>query len=231
MNAQTQHPKPASTPKPKQAEIYEQLAAAGGALANPHRLKMLNLLCHGEKTIDALATLTGQSLASASAHVKVLRASHLVVTEKRGRQVFCRPSDERVCELWLAFRDLGELVIPAVREIMRTDFDADEALSPLSEQELHDRLEKGRFALLDLRPAAEYEQGHLPKARNIPFDSLDEAAGRLPKKTPLLVYCRGPFCASAIAGNHRLRDQQFRSQRLRFSVPEWKAAGFTVEVN
>lgn len=229
MNTKTDNA--SSTPKPKQAEIYKQLAATGGALANPHRLKMLNLLCHGEKSVDTLARLTGQSMASASAHVKVLRTSHLVVTEKRGRQVFCSLSDSRVDELWLAFRDLGEAVIPEIREIMRNDFNADESLSPLSEHDLHERIEKERFTLLDLRPVAEYKHGHLPKSRNVPFAHLDETTSQLSRKSPLLVYCRGPFCAAAIEGNDLLRAAQFRSQRLRFSVPEWKAAGYPVEVN
>lgn len=222
---------PAMAERPKQAEIYQHLASVGGALANPHRLKMLSLLAQGEKSIDELAQLTGQSLAAASANAKVLRNSHLVSTDKRGRSVFCRLADERVSELWLRFRDVGESVVPEIREIMRDEFDADPALSPLSAQELRDKLNKGRVTLIDLRPASEYAQGHLPKARSVPFDALAESAGDLPKSSSMLVYCRGPFCAAAFAGNQWLRQHRFKSQRLRFSVPEWKAAGLPVEVN
>lgn len=213
----------------KQALIYENLALVGSALASPHRLKMLQLLSHGEKSIDELAQLTGQSLASASAHMKTLRASNLVATEKRGRSTYCRLRDERVSDLWLRFRDLGESIVPDIREIMREGFDDDAGLSPLAVDELAGRLQKRRFALLDLRPREEYEQGHIPTARSVPYEILSEASEKLPKKTPLLVYCRGPFCAAAIAGNNYLREHRFNSQRLRFSVPEWKAAGLPVE--
>ncbi|WP_372725733.1 rhodanese-like domain-containing protein [Novipirellula sp.] len=82
---------------------------------------------------------------------------------------------------------------------------------------------------MDLRPASEYDQGHLPKARNVPFASLAETAAKLSKSATMLVYCRGPFCAAAFAGNRWLREHQFKSQRLRFSVPEWKAAGLSIE--
>ncbi|MCG6155876.1 ArsR/SmtB family transcription factor [Rubinisphaera margarita] len=215
----------------KQAQIYEQLSGIGGALANPHRLKMLQLLTHGERTIDELGQLTEQSLAATSAHVKSLKASHLVSTEKRGRSTFCYLSDARVLELWLRLRDLGEIIVPEIREIMREDFDADTGLSPLTPNDLNTRLKRGRFILLDLRPGAEFEKGHLPRARNIPFDTLETACEHLPRKTPLLVYCRGPFCAAAMEGNQRLRDQSFNSLRLRFSVPEWRAAGLPVEEN
>ncbi len=217
--------------KRKQAAIYQQLAGVGSALSNPHRLKMLSLLAQGEKPIDELARLTNQSLAAASANVKVLRNSHLIATDKRGRSVFCSLADPRVAELWLRFRDLGEVIVPEIREVMREEFDADETLSPLSPQDLRDKLNRGRLTLVDLRPATEYDQGHLPKARNIPFDSLGDLASDLPKSYPMLVYCRGPFCAAAYAGNYWLNDQRFKSQRLRFSVPEWRDAGLPIESN
>lgn len=217
--------------KRKQAAIYQQLADVGGALSNPHRLKMLSLLAQGEKPIDELARLTNQSLAAASANVKVLRNSHLITTDKRGRSMFCTLADRRVAELWLRFRDLGEVIVPEIREVMREEFDADESLSPLSPRDLQDKLDRGRLTLVDLRPVTEYEQGHLPRARNVPFDSLADLARDLPKSYPMLVYCRGPFCAAAYAGNHWLNDQRFKSQRLRFSVPEWKDVGLPVELS
>lgn len=217
--------------KKSQGAIYQQLADMGGALSNPHRLKMLSLLSQGEKSIDELARLTNQSLAAASANVKVLRNSHLITTDKRGRSMFCSLADPRVAELWLRFRDLGQLVVPEIREVMREEFDADESLSSLTPSDLREKLERARLTLVDLRPAAEYEQGHIPKARNIPFDSLAERIGTLPKSNPMLAYCRGPFCAAALAGNNWLNDHQFKSRRLRFGVPEWKAAGLPIETS
>lgn len=216
-------------PKKKQAEIYENLAGVGGALANPYRLKMLSLLSHGEKTIDELAQATDQSLAAASAHMKVLRANHLVTADKRGRSVFCRLADAQVEQLWLYLRSLGEQIVPEIREIMREDFDSDEYLSPLTETQLHEKIRQEGVTLLDLRPATEFAAGHLPTARNIPYDELTAALPSLPKRSRLLVYCRGPFCAAAYAGNRQLRENRYRSERLRFSLPEWKAAGLPVE--
>lgn len=215
--------------KHTQAAIYQQLAEVGGALSNPHRLKMLSLLAQGEKSIDELARLTNQSLAAASANIKVLRNAHLITTDKRGRSMFCGLADPRVAELWLRFRDLGEIIIPEIREVMREKFDSDKFLSPLTASELNDKLARGRFTLVDLRPTTEYEQGHLPKARSVPFDELAELSNKLPKSLPMYVYCRGPFCAAALAGNRWLTDNRFKSQRLRFSVPEWKDAGLPLE--
>src|SRR5690606_37748466 len=141
------------------------------------------------------------------------------------RSMFCALADPRVAELWLRFRDLGEAVVPEIREAMREKFDADDSLSSLTASQLSEKHGRARFTLVDLRPATEYEQGHLPQARSIPFDELAERSSKLPKTLPMYVYCRGPFCAAAYAGNRWLIDNRFKSQRLRFSVPEWKAAG------
>lgn len=214
--------------KSRQAAIFQQLAEIGRALSNPPRLKMVAMLTQGEKPIDELATLTGQSLAAASANVKVLRNSHLVKTDKRGRSVYCTLADPHVAKLWLDFRDLGEIIVPEIREVVREEFDADESLSPLTMDDLHQKLGRGRFTLVDLRPPNEFAQGHLPNARNVPFASLSERSFKLPKLSPILVYCRGPYCAAAIAGTLSLREQQFDARRLRFSVPEWRAAGLEV---
>lgn len=215
--------------KQTQSAIYQQLAEVGGALSNPHRLKMLSLLAQGEKPIDELARLTNQSLAAASANVKVLRNAHLITTDKRGRSMFCALADPRVAELWLRFRDLGEIIAPEIREVMREKFDSDESLSSLTASELSGKLGRARFTLVDLRPTTEYDQGHLPTARSVPFDELAELSSKLPKTLPMYVYCRGPFCAAALAGNRWLIDNRFKSQRLRFSVPEWKDAGLPLE--
>lgn len=220
--------------KRQQAAIFEKLAEVGHALSNANRLRMISLLSHGQKTIDELAQLTGQSLASASAHMKQLRASHLIVAEKRGRSVHCRLATAEVARVWLLFRDLGVALIPEVREVMRDTFDGGDGVSSLTVLDLHAKLEQAKsgragVVLLDLRPEPEFAEGHLPSARSVPFDRLAEVMETLPRQEPLLVYCRGPFCAAAFEGNARLREQEFQAERLRFSVPEWRAAGLPVE--
>lgn len=215
--------------KQVQVEIYEQLARVGHALSNAHRLKMLNLLAHGEKTVDQLARETGQTKATASANLKVLRTAHLVESDKRGVSVHCRLASAGVAQLWLQLRDVGEAISPEVRELMRDQVEVEGEVSELSLEELKAQWKKGGWLLLDLRPKEEYEAGHLPGAINIPFSDLEDGVSDLPKRKKLLVYCRGPFCANAIAGNRWLRQQRYRAERLRFSVPEWNAAGFPVE--
>ena len=50
-----------------------------------------------------------------------------------------------------------------------------------------------KAVVVDCRPAAEYEQGHVPGAISIPPGRLQAEAGRLPKDkgATLIFYCRG----------------------------------------
>jgi rhodanese-related sulfurtransferase len=50
---------------------------------------------------------------------------------------------------------------------------------------------------------------------------VDELAG----DRPILTYCRGPYCITALKGTTLLRELGIPAQRLSFGVPEWKAAG------
>jgi len=52
---------------------------------------------------------------------------------------------------------------------------------------------KTKLVLVDARPVAEYSQGHIPKAVNIPPEKVGIIGTLLPKnkKTLIAFYCRG----------------------------------------
>jgi DNA-binding transcriptional ArsR family regulator len=64
--------------------IYEQFARLGKAISAPRRLELLDLLCQGPRTVEALAQQAAISVANASQHLQVLRAARLVDAEKKG---------------------------------------------------------------------------------------------------------------------------------------------------
>jgi rhodanese-related sulfurtransferase len=60
--------------------------------------------------------------------------------------------------------------------------------------EVHAALVGSRpVVVVDARTPAEYEQGHIPRAINIPAQQMSASASRLPKDraTPIVFYCRG----------------------------------------
>ena len=88
--------------------IYEQLGRIGKTLASPRRLELLDLLCQGPRTVEALAKEAEQSLANTSQHLQLLRSARLVEAEKHGLFVTYRLADEKVCTLYRELRTLAE---------------------------------------------------------------------------------------------------------------------------
>ncbi|MDD5198230.1 MAG: metalloregulator ArsR/SmtB family transcription factor [Terrimicrobiaceae bacterium] len=215
----------------KQEAIFCMLARFGDAMSSPRRLKIIALLSQGRKTVEQLAGMTDQSVAATSSHLKVLRASGLVEASKEGRRVWCSLAGESVIRVWLALRNLGEELLPEVREIVRDYFEHPESLSTLTMQEVMDEAGHDRIILLDLRDEDEFLTGHLPHARHIPFADLVKRAGELPAGVPVLAYCRGPYCITALNGARSLQEAGVSVQRLRFGVPEWKAANLPLEID
>jgi ArsR family transcriptional regulator, arsenate/arsenite/antimonite-responsive transcriptional repressor len=60
------------------------------ALADPRRLAIIELLADGERCLCDVSAALGMSDALASHHLKRLRASGLVVAERRGVWLHCR---------------------------------------------------------------------------------------------------------------------------------------------
>src|SRR5437868_8545485 len=89
-------------------QLYEQFARVGKALANPHRLELLDVLAQGERTVEALAEETGMPLANASQHLQILRMARLVETRRVGVSIYYRLASDAVSLLWLSLRHVGE---------------------------------------------------------------------------------------------------------------------------
>lgn len=97
-----------------QLSVFEHLARIGQALSSAPRLRLLGLLAQGEKPVERLAEQTGQSVASASAHLQVLKAANLVGTRREGRYVHYRLAGDAVLRFWLALRELGREQLPEI---------------------------------------------------------------------------------------------------------------------
>src|SRR5574341_324774 len=121
------------------SELFAHLARVGTALASAGRLQLLEFIAQGERSVDALAAMTGLSVANCSKHLQALRQAGLVTARKEGLRVYYalagddvialysalqRVAENRVAEverlvrLWLAHRDEMEPV-PAVEQIGR----------------------------------------------------------------------------------------------------------------
>jgi len=83
-------------------EILELIADRFRILAEPARLRILNTLMLGERTVSDLVQDTGLNQANVSKHLGVLRASGFVDRRKEGLYAFysiADPSVEVLCEI------------------------------------------------------------------------------------------------------------------------------------
>jgi len=202
--------------------LFEAIASMGKAFASPRRLELLDLLAQGPRTVDELARESEQSSANASQHLLALHAAGIVSRERDGTRVRYSLAGEDVLRLWLALRDVsaGRLaeVERAAREYLGDDV---EVIGP---DELTTRLRRREVVLVDVRPPAEFEAGHIDGARSIPLEELEQRLDQLPADTEVVAYCRGPFCAYAHEAVRQLRSAGRPARRLEGGWPEWQLA-------
>jgi rhodanese-related sulfurtransferase len=79
--------------------------------------------------------------------------------------------------------------------------------------------------VIDVRPAEEYEAGHIPGAISIPVSELKRRMEELPKRREVVAYCRGPYCVYALEAVTLLRKRGYRARRADEGLPEWRARG------
>lgn len=210
------------------AAIYEQFARIGKALSNPSRLELLDLLCQGPRTVEALASEAHLGVANTSQHLKVLRTARLVEAEKEGLFVTYRLADQDVCDFFRSLRELAESRLAEVREMARSFLQGREGMEPIDRQALLRRVRKGEVTVLDVRPVEEYQAGHIRGALSVPLKELARRLSELPRDREIVAYCRGPYCVLAVEAVEILRARGFKAVRLEDSVQDWRAQGFPV---
>src|SRR5690606_25245998 len=80
-------------------EAIELVASRFKVLAEPMRLRILNALRAGERTVSELVELTGANQANVSKHLGLLHRHRLVARRKEGLNVYYRISDPTTFDL------------------------------------------------------------------------------------------------------------------------------------
>ena len=210
--------------------LYSEFAVLGKALANPHRLELLDLLAQGERSVEELAREAALSLANASSHLQVLRQARLVEAEKRGLNVVYRLAAPEVFQLWRTLRDVGSARLAEIDRLVENYLTDRDELEAVDKEELLRLMADEAVIVIDTRPEIEYEQGHISSARSVPVENLKRRLAELPRDVEVVAYCRGPYCVYSDQAVRLLHRHGFRARRLREGFPEWRAAGYPVEM-
>jgi rhodanese-related sulfurtransferase len=218
-----------TTKRQHKEQLYRLFAEIGKALANPHRLELLDLLVQAPRTVEELAGEAHLSVANTSQHLQRLKQARLVVDEREGLYVRYRLADPAVARLWLKLRAVAEQQLAEVEYALDAYRQRRHEFEQITADELLQRLRIGDVVLLDVRPRVEYEAAHLPGAISIPIDELERRLAELPEDKTIVAYCRGPYCVYADDALALLTEQGWNGARLEEGVAEWQQAGYVLE--
>jgi rhodanese-related sulfurtransferase/predicted transcriptional regulator len=206
--------------------LFAVVGQVAQAIANPHRLELIDLLVQAPRTVDQVAEASHMTVANASQHLQRLKRAGLVASERRGTSIRYRIADPAVVRLWVELRTVAAQQIAEMDRALdayrmhRHDFES------ISAPGLQQHLDAGDVLLLDARPRLEYDAGHLPGAISIPLDELPRRLDELPTDQLIVTYCRGPLCVYADQALELITASGRRGARLEEGVAEWQLAGY-----
>ena len=214
--------------KRAKAALFDAFASVASALASGRRAEIVDLLAQGDRSVEEIASETGQSMAATSHHLKVLARSGLARSRRDGRRIYYGLASERVSELWSAVREVASRHVAEVGVLADDYLGSRSEIEQVTAFELAERLTRGSVVLLDVRPAPEFLAGHIAGARSAPLDILDDVAATLPRDQ-VVAYCRGPYCVYADDAVRLLHARGIDARRLDVGYPEWQRAGLPIE--
>ncbi|HUE96422.1 MAG TPA: rhodanese-like domain-containing protein [Longimicrobiaceae bacterium] len=101
-----------------------------------------------------------------------------------------------------------------------------ESIPQITPEELHERLDDS--LVIDVRGHSEWETGHLPGVEIIPVGYILDELDRIPRDTPVVVYCQGGG-RSAIAASLLESRGYGNVSNLGGGYDAWRRAGLPVE--
>jgi rhodanese-related sulfurtransferase/DNA-binding HxlR family transcriptional regulator len=204
--------------------LYDALASVAKALGNGRRAEIVDVLSQGERRVEDLARQIDQSVANTSQHLQHLLRAGLVSTRRDGTRVFYSLASSQVGALWRAMRDVAVEHVAQLDELADAYLGDRAQLATIGRDELAARLRTGDVVVLDVRPPAEYDAGHIPGAVNVPPAELEQRLRDVPTDRAVVAYCRGPYCVYADDAVRALSATGRSALRLVDGFPEWAAA-------
>lgn len=207
--------------------LYNEMASVTKALGNPHRLEILDLLAQGSAPVEYIAANTTMSIANASQHLQILKNAGLAKTERQGKYIYYKLSNDEIFHTWCALRRLGFSLNSEINALL-SDYRREKGtLQAVSTEQLIEKLQRDEVVLLDVRPEEEYKKGHIDQARSYPGKDLKTRLDELPKEKEIVAYCRGPLCLMADESVELLKKNGFSASRLEKGYADWVNAQTT----
>lgn len=210
--------------------LFDRLAVVGKAFASANRLKLIDLLAQRERSVESMAHELGVPVTTVSAHLQILKLARVVATRSEGTRVHYRLAGEDVAALYASLGAVARAHSADVERALATYFGTGslDDVDQITRDELRQRVESGGAVVIDVRPADDYEAGHIPGARSVPFGELLQRLDELDGDVEVVAYCRGAHCVLAHDAVRVLAAEGRRAVRLEDGILEWRAAGLPV---
>jgi len=202
--------------------MYDGLAKLLKALSNPFRLEIIEMLSQGEKSVEGIVQSTNLNFANASQHLQVLKNNNIVKSRKEKQYVYYSLINDDFLSVYQHVIRYGSQEIAELEKIMNRQREDYKSQNAVSLGELESMISNENVLLLDVRPSAEYEFGHITGAISIPMNELMAQLRDISKDNEIIAYCRGPFCVLADEAVKLLKEQGYKIRRLDEGYPEWK---------
>ena len=185
--------------------LFDAFAEVAKAMASGRRAEIIDVLAQGERSVEQLSEEISQTIANTSHHLRAMARAGVLRTRRDGTRIFYMLASERVGEVWAALRDIATEHVVGINELAEAYVGDRSGLEPVTRRELEARLQAGDTVVLDVRPTAEYEAGHIAGARSVPVGELRRLRS-LSKDIEIVAYCRGPFCVCLLYTSPSPRD-------------------------
>jgi len=107
-------------------------------------------------------------------------------TERQGKYIIYRIASTEVPRLWVLLRTLAEDRLFELQDALRQLSASSSEWRGESRETLMRKAREGEVVVIDVRPAPEFEQKHLPFARSMPLLELRARLAELPKDRPVV---------------------------------------------
>jgi rhodanese-related sulfurtransferase/DNA-binding transcriptional ArsR family regulator len=202
--------------------MYDGLAKMLKAISNPYRLEIIEMLSQSEKSVEGIVQTTNLTIANASQHLQVLKNNNIVKVRKEKQYVYYSLINDNFLSVYQHIIRYGSQEIAELEKIMNRQRKDNNSQNAVSLENLEQMIGDENVLLLDVRPAVEFEFGHITGAISIPMNELMAQLKDISKDLEIIAYCRGPFCVLADEAVKLLKEQGYRVRRLDEGYPEWK---------
>lgn len=207
------------------SHFFDKASDIAKSLGNSRRMQLLELLSHGEKSVERLAVSLDVGITSVSAHLQILKNSGVVNARKEGVKVFYSIADKGVSLLLDHVKNItAKIGYPEAEESLHLITE-----NSISLRQLINKLDEDNCVLIDVRPNDEYQTFHIPGAQSVPVVDVNDWALNFMDDREVVIYCRGIYCLLSAAAMQTLQEKGINCSIYPHGISEWRRAGFPVE--